>query len=194
MRGDFRSRDQDNAFGRASQTAPSTTAAYNGSPSTPRLRLQFSVRGLMFMAATFAVGCALLVHTPSVYGKIAASSIFAFWTGYGCILAGDELFVRGGMRHALLSRVLLSIGAPTLLIAVLSGTTSTLMALANQFIARPHSSWSLTPAQPDRDEHQRRKREAPVNPPLERRRPGPSEHSRPAELASRCSVAGHGVT
>lgn len=194
MRGDFRSRDQDNALGVASQAAPPTTSPCDVR-STPRLRLQFSVRGLMFMAATFAAGCALLVHTPSVYGKIAASSIFAFWTGYGCILAGDELFVRGGMRHALLSKVLLSIGAPTLLLAVLSGTTSTLMALANRFIARPHSSWSLTPAQPESDERPRLKREAPANPPpLERRRPWPSEHSRPAELASRCSPARHGVT
>jgi hypothetical protein len=194
MRGDSGSRDRDNALGRASQAAPSTTAPSSDIRSTPRLRLQFSVRGLMFMAATFAVGCALLVHTPSIYGKIAASSIFAFWTGYGCILAGDELFVRGGMRHALLSRVLLSIGAPTLLVAVLSGTTSTLMALANRFIARPHSSWSLTPARPEIEERLRRKREAPVNPPLERRRPWPSEHSRPADLASRCSAAGDGVT
>ena len=194
MRGDFRSRDQDNALRRASQAAPLTTASPCDVRSTPRLRLRFSLRGLMFMAATFAVACALLVHTPSIYGKIAASSILAFWTGYGCILAGDELFVRGGMRHALLSRALLSIGAPTLLLAVLSGTTSTLMALANRFIARPHSSWSLAPARPEIDERPRRKREPPAHPPLERRRPWPSEQSRPAELASRCSAARHGVT
>ena len=148
MRGDSHSRGEGGGAGSAEQPssrASSAISAKDESSSIPRLRLRFSVRGLMFLAATIAVGCSLWVHTPSVYGRIAACSILAFWAGYACVLTGDELFLRGGSRGPLLSKLLVGVGAPTLLLSVLTGTTTALMALANRFIVSPHSSWSLTP-------------------------------------------------
>lgn len=192
MRGDSPSRDGQSAAG---PSPPLAEAPRQHASASPRLRLRFSLRGLMFLAATFAAGCALAVHAPSAYGRIAALSILFFWIGYGCILAGDELFVRGGARNARASKILVGVGAPTLLMAVLSGTTSTLMALAHRFIARPHSSWSLSPDSPGVEGPPRRRPPAPIGPPSrERSRPRPSETLSPGELASRCDRAGGGVT
>ena len=156
------------------------------SSAAPRLRLRFSLRGLFFLAATIAVGCALWVHTPSIYGRIAACSILVFWAGFGCVMAGDELFVRGGAKFAAASKLFVAVGAPAMLLAVLSGTTSGLMAIGNRFLVSPHSSWSLTPALPDIDERPLRKPTVPELPP--RRRRGPSAEPLPAELAKLQSV------
>ena len=161
------------------------------SPAAPRLRLRFSLRGLFFLAATIAVSCTLWVHTPSIYGRIAAGSILVFWLGCGCVMAGDELFVRGGAKFAAASKLFVAVGAPAVLLAVLSGTTSGLMALANRLLVSPHSSWSLTPALPEVDERPLRKPTVPEIPP---RRRGPSTGPSPAEFASRCGDQGHRLT
>ena len=154
------------------------------------------MRGLMFMAATIAVGCALWIHLPSAYGRIAAFSILAFWSGYGCVMAGDELFVRYATGRHLLSKILIGIGAPTLLLAVLTGVTSTLMALANRFIVSPHSSWSLTPVEDEGEERPIRRPTFPRRRPFEpRQHPGrPSDPPSPGQFASRCDAENQRLT
>lgn len=197
MRGDSRSKNGEGLLGTANRRprwAPSATPLSRDPASIPRLRLRFTVRGLMFLVATIAVGCALWIHTPSAYGRIAACSILAFWGGYGCIMAGDELFVRGAGGRHLLSKALIGVGAPTLLLAVFTGVTSTMMALANRFIVSPHSSWSLTPVE-DQGAGEERSIRRPTFPPRQKFEPWrdrrkPSDPPNPGQFASRVDLGG----
>lgn len=197
MREDSRSPNGEGVLGPAKRRprwAPSATTPSRDPASIPRLRLRFTVRGLMFLVATVAVGCALWIHTPSAYGRIAACSILAFWSGYGCIMAGDELFVRSASGRHLLSKTLIGVGAPTLLLAVFTGVTSTMMALANRFIVSPHSSWSLTPVE-NEDAGEERQIRRPTLPPrrkleLWRDRRKPSDPANAGQFVSRADLSG----
>lgn len=199
MRGNSRSYQGEGVLGAANHRptlAPIPAPGSRDPASIPRLRLRFTLRGLMFMAATIAVGCALWIHTPSAYGRIAAFSILAFWSGYACVMAGDELFVRCATGRHLLSKLLIGIGAPTLLLAVFTGVTSTLMALANRFVVSPHSSWSLTPSEDEDDERPIRRPTFPPRRPFElwRDRRRPSDQPIPSQFASRCDAENQRVT
>lgn len=155
------------------------------------------MRGLMFLIATIAIGCALWIHTPSAYGRIAACSILAFWSGYGCVMAGDELFMRSATGRHLPSKVLIGIGAPTLFLAVFTGVTSTMMALANRFIVSPHSSWSLTPVEVEDagEDHPLRRPTFPPRRPFDPPHRGrPSQPPSPDQFAARCDAENPRVT
>lgn len=91
----------------------------------------------MFAATTvIAIGLAL-IQTWSVWAWIAATCLFVFWLGAGCIMLGELVGYRRGFLLALISEFSQALGTIAVAWSALIGIVAFVIALLNGFPPMP---------------------------------------------------------